>query len=671
MINSRALIITGILFVGLIVLILKLFSIQISKHEYYARIAETQQYKPHVAQADRGVIKDVNEEVLCYTFNNVSFFVDKAMMIAKPERIDSVAKAFSKITGRTISYYKKLIADGEKSVCIENKVPMEQALRLRGVVVDGLTYQEDFNRVYPYGNSASHILGYVTKEGIGAEGIEKLFNEDLTGTDGYYIYERDVIGRILSIDEENSKSPIPGNNINLTINKNYQKILEEEIAKGLQQYGGESAVGIVMNPNTGEILALTNSPDFDPANYSSVTADMRRNRAVVDTYEPGSTMKGITFSILLDNNLINPNEVVNAENGKYTYKGVKIYDTHNHAELTVRGVLEQSSNIGTAKLSERIDEEKFFQYLRDFGLGNKTMVDLPSEASGSLKLPKNFTKITKAFMSFGYELALTPLQLASAYCAIVNGGVLYKPYVVKSITDYSGKTIKENKPTKIRNVIKESTSNLMRDLMIGVVEKGSGTAAKLTDVMVGGKTGTSQRLINNSYSSAHHNSSFVGFFPAEKPNTVILILVNSPRLGQYGGLVAAPIFHEVAKRMIESDINLVPGRKKIDRTENMIKQVIASAQKNNPEGHVFNNLPEYRNSSTGRKFSKQLLMPNLIHYSVRDAIAQLNEMGLKSKIHGTGKVVWQNIEPGTRFNKSAICSLRCEPINKKVKQTVN
>lgn len=670
MINSRALIITGVLLLVLIILVLRLFTIQVSKHEYYTRIAETQQYKPQTVKADRGLIKDVNGEVLSYTFDNISFFVDTRMMNSK--KIELIANLFSKEMGKTKQYYKKLINAGSRTVCLESKVPMQQAIRLKKNVIDGLTYQEDFSRVYPYGNSASHILGYVDKiNGNGIEGIEKTYNEELTGNDGYLIYERDVLGRILAVDEKISKSPIAGNTVNLTINKNYQKILEEELAKGIEKFGGESAVGIIMNPNTGEILALANLPDFDPANYNKAEAGSRRNRAIVDTYEPGSTMKSISMSILFDQKLVEENEPIDTENGSYKYKGVTIYDSHKSGILTVRGVLEQSSNIGMAKLSERLDTEVFYKYLRDFGFSNKTALDLPSEAEGLLKLPKYFTGITKAFMSYGYELAVTPLQMTAAFCALVNGGNLMKPYITKSVTDARGNILIENKPEKIRSVINIATSEKMKNLMVGVVEHGSGTAAMLPDVLVGGKTGTSQRLVNNSYSSAHHNSSFIGFFPADNPTVVIYVLVNAPTRGQYGGLVAAPIFHDVAKRMIESDVNLVKDKKKIERDSKLMEQLIAdlkTAPQNTKRSYL--NVPEKKSTLSNRKFYISDTMPNLSNKSMRDAIAQLNTLGIQWKVNGVGKVVWQSVEPGMPFEKGIVCTLKCEPAAKKVKQSV-
>jgi cell division protein FtsI (penicillin-binding protein 3) len=663
MINSRGLIIIGFLFLIFLLIVAKLFTIQISKHEYFTLIADRQQNKPQIVKAERGTIKDVNGEVLCFTRDDVSFFIDKRMM--NPQRIDSITSIFSKVFNNTKEYYKKIIDEGSGNICLEKKVPMNKAIELKKFVTDGYFSQEDYTRIYPYNNLASHVLGYVNHDEEGIEGLEKVYQEELTGNNGYYVFERDVIGRILSIDENLSKAPVTGNTLNLTLNKTYQQILEEELNAGLKKYDGESAVGIIMNPNSGEILALSNLPDFDPANYETSAADSRRNRAIIDTYEPGSTMKSISMSVLIDQNLVKENDVIDTENGKFIFKGTRISDSHREGLLTVRGIFEQSSNIGMAKLSTRINDDVFYKYLRDFGFSNTTSINLPGEAPGQLKKPSSFTPITKAFMSFGYEIAVTPLQMISAYSAIINGGSLYQPYIVKSITDHFGNIVIENKPKKIRTVINKSTSDLMKDFMIGVVQRGTGTSARLDNVLIGGKTGTSQRLVNKSYSASSHNSSFIGFFPADNPKVICYILINAPKLGQYGGLVAAPVFHDVVKRIIETDRNLIIDNKKIENKENLINDLvidIKSSSKNNTNEKVFSNIgtkdPEIR--SRNISIVNKSIMPNLAGQSMRDAIALLNQLGLEYKIVGNGRVASQSIGAGSPIIPGATCLLKCE-----------
>lgn len=665
MINYRALIVTAIILLVFTALVLKLFSIQVSNKDYYSLVAEKQQYKPQIVKAERGIIKDVNGEVLSFTRDNISFFVDTRMMDAK--KADSISNLFANVFQKPKSFYKEMIENGFRNVCLEKKVPMEKAIQLKNKFIDGLFYEEDFTRVYPYGSLASHILGYVNKEMKGTEGLEKVYDKQLTGTDGTYVFERDVLGRIISVDDKASKPAIPGDNINLTINKTYQKILQEELAKGLEKYGGESAIGIVMNPNDGEILALANIPDYDPANYEIFSADARRNRAITDTYEPGSTFKSIVLSILFDQKLVRENELINTEGGKYFIKNVRVFDDHPHENLTVREVLEVSSNIGMTKLSARFQDESLYKYLRDFGFSNPTSVEMPGEAEGILRKPSTYNQLSKAFLSFGYGIAVTPLQIITAYSALVNGGTLYKPYLIKSITDYKGNVVEENHPTKIRTVINKSTSDILKDIMVGVVEKGTGIAAQLDNVLVGGKTGTSQKLENGSYSSRKHNSSFVGFFPADNPQIICMILVNAPEVGKYGGLVAAPIFREVSKRILDSDWNLVPNRKKIKRDSRLMDELMADIKSYSgiTSRSYLDEAPK-TNSVAPRRFSSanKTIMPNLVKQSMRDAIAQLNEIGVEYKIVGTGRVVSQSIEPGSPISRDSICTLKCEQTKK-------
>ena len=265
--------------------------------------------------------------------------------------------------------------------------------------------------------------------------------------------------------------------------------------------------------------------------------------------------------------------------------------------------------------------------------------------------------------------------MIAAYSAIVNGGTLLQPFILKSITDSYGKIILENQTKKIRTVIEKSTSDLIKDFMVGVVEHGTGIEAQLPDVLVGGKTGTSQQLVNKSYSSNQHNSSFIGYFPAENPKVICFILINAPLVGQYGGLVAAPIFREVAKRMIGTDLSLVPNKKKIERKQNLIDQLVADVKTAPKTKSVsFSNVGDrsLTNISTRKIYNENpTTMPNLINQSMRDAIARLNEIGMQYKVVGTGKVVWQNLEPGSNIVPGSICLLKCESLLKKVSAGTN
>ncbi|MCU7497102.1 MAG: transpeptidase family protein [Ignavibacteria bacterium] len=659
--NNRALLVIFVLIIFFAALLIKLFDIQIRKHDDFDYYAKNQQIEKKVIRAERGFIYDRNGELLAYDRNDVSFFVDTRM--AKDKDIDSLSSIFSRVFGNSKSYYRnKLKNPASKVVCLEKKAPAELAVKLKDVKINGLFSKEDPTRIYSYDNLASHVLGYVGNSYEGIDGVEKYYNKVLTGTDGNMIIERDVKGRMVTVSEDATVQPVPGENLVLTIDKSYQKILEEELRKGLEQFQSNAAIGIIMDPNTGEILALANMPDYNPNKYGASSDAIRRNRALTDTYEPGSTFKSITISTLFDKHLIKGNESVYAENGKFRYRNVNITDSHKLQWLTVREVIEQSSNIGMAKLIGKIDDDSFYKYLRNYGFGNYSFIDLPGESRGTLKKPGNFNELTQAFMSFGYEVSVTPIQIATAYAALVNGGTLYQPHLLKRVTSRDGSVKEEFTPKPLRNVIRKETSDRIKNLLVGVIENGTAKTAKLDRVTAGGKTGTSQQLINNKYSSSSYNSSFVGFFPADKPKVVCYILVNSPQVGRYGGLVAAPIFKNVAERLIAADINLISGTKLKDDEKTKFEKVITASEKVS-QNRKYADVPQNsqaRNYSVSRpSVLNKSFMPDLSSYNLRDAVAVLLELGIKYKIEGSGKVVSQSLPSGTRIRPGLFCQLKC------------
>ncbi len=668
--NSRVILIAMLVFIVLVVLIGRLFTIQITQHQKYSKIANRQQNKSVKIKAERGVIKDRNGVLLAYTKNDASLFVD-TRMTNKKEKV-KIAKRFASLFGKSEKYYLKKLNSANKNICIERKAPKEKIMLLSDFIVSGYFQVEDYSRVYPYGSLASHVLGYANKKLNGVSGIEKKYDKYLTGRDGKKFIENDVRGRVVTIKDEFSIEPIPGNSIELTINKNYQKILEEEVNKGVKKCKGESAVGIIMNPNTGEILAWTNQPDYDPANYNLFSNLERRNRALTDTYEPGSTIKPLIMSILIEEGLTQEREKINTENGKYKVRGAIIKDTHKYKYLTSSEIITHSSNVGIAKLSDRIDANTFYRYLRNYGFGNLTAINLPGETAGQLKKPKKYSKISKKFISFGYEIGVTPIQLLTAYCALVNGGNLLQPYIVQSIKSANGNTIEEFSKNKIRNVISEKTSKRIVEMMVDVVENGTGIDAQLPNIKVAGKTGTSQRIVNGKYSSSNYNASFVGIFPADNPKYIALIVVKAPKIGKYGGRVAAPIFQRVASRIAEADksINIdVNFRKKYND--------VKYARNNYVDEEIFvsSNLPSEVSNTKNKKTTEfvgdRSVMPNLINFTKRDALKILNELGVKYNIVGSGTVFSQSIAVGTKLKDILICNLKCKTTKRNSKLRIN
>lgn len=663
--NKRVLVVVLIMFVLLIVLVLRLFSIQVTNHQKYLLLADKQQNKSFIVKAERGSILDRNHNVLAFTRNDMSLYVDTRMTDSKEKIL--IAKKLAAVFGKTEKHYLQLMKQALKFMCLEEKIPMQKALQFEKFVMNGFKIQYDYTRIYPYGSLTSHVLGYVDLDFKGVAGAEKTYDEFLTGIDGIKYIENDATGRIVTVKDDISNEAVSGNILVLTINKSYQQILESELAKGLNEYNANSAVGIMMNPNSGEILALANLPDYDPANYNLFNDNQRRNRAITDTYEPGSTIKPIILSLLFEENLAREDEIINTENGEYKIMNTRVRDTHPFSKLNVREIIEHSSNIGMAKLSGRVPSDRFYKHLRNFGFGNSSGIALPGEAGGMLKKPESYSRISKNFISFGYEISVTPLQLVNAFSALINGGTLYKPFIVKQIINTAGKVVEEFQPGKIRSVVSERTSDKMKDFMIGVVEDGTGKNARLETVLVGGKTGTSQLLVNGQYSSQEHNSSFVGFFPADNPKIICLIVLHSPKVGKYGGQVAAPIFREVAKKIVETDLSIVPEESKITRSKKLIDELFTNINSQTDLSFFrTSNIEEVKNEKENYQLVESIreVMPNLKNLSLREAVSIMNDLGLHYKVVGNGKVMTQSIEPGTKINRGSICLIGCETSKK-------
>lgn len=663
--NKRVLIVILAVMLFFAGITIKLFNIQILRNEELKYLAERQQTKVEILKAERGLIFDRSNILLAYNRDDVSFFLD-LRMAGKIER-KKIAAKFSEVFGKPQKFYFDLMDDKGKTVCLEKKAPSEKAYLLKDFKAVGLFSLDDPTRVYPYNNLASHLLGYVSTEGQGIGGIERAFENSLHGNDGTMLIEKNAIGDMMTVEEGATQPADAGDNLVLTINKNYQGILEDELEKGLKEFGGAYAIGIIMDPNTGEVLALSNKKDYDPNTYWKFNDTIRRNKAFTDTYEPGSTFKTITMSALFDQQLCREDETVNIEHGHIKFNGVNINDSHNGpASLTVKGVLEQSSNVGMAKLSQRIDDELLFKYYRGFGFGNATGFGIPGEESGYLKKPTGWNNLTKAFMSFGYELSVTPIQLITAYSAVINGGTLYQPQIIKRRLSHNGVLMEENAPKPVRTVISKSTSLKMREFLRGVVEFGTAKNAKLNLVSCGGKTGTSQKLVNGSYSKSNYNSSFIGFFPVEDPKIICLIVVNSPERGKFGGLVAAPIFKNVADKIVSSDPGYFKQVKPETKPLPEIKNENTASATNNKMNvvPVVNKIKTYNPSEN----IQQGVMPDLSNYPVKEAIQILGRLGLKSQIDGSGIVSSQSIIPGERIKKGALCKLSCQNVN--IKGTV-
>lgn len=534
-------------------LIARLFYLQIIKHDYYTDKAKNIQLIKKNINATRGKIYDNRNNELVTSTKSLLIAIDPSVTHKMPKRERAFLEYLSKIMKKTTKHYYKLIQDTTlKYVILEKEVNIKYKEKLVELQFFGVIVQENFERIYPYDVLAAHILGFTNSDGIGISGLELKFDSILSGKPGYMVLKRDLRRNLHASADLPNIPPVDGYNLHLTIDINLQSIVEYELAKGVENYDANAGTVIVMNPQTGEILALASNPQFNPNIPAERKSSWVRNRAINDEYEPGSTFKMITAAAALEEKLVKPSDVYSGYGGAYKVGNYTIRDVHPLGNITFRQAVEQSSNIVFAQVASKIPSKTFYKYIRDFGFGLLTDIELPGEAKGRIPKPEKITPMLQKYIGFGYGIAATPLQMLCSYCAVANGGNLIKPFIVKKYTDNFGNTIFESKPKVIRKVISKETSDLIKELFVGTIENGTGKAVKIPNLKIAGKTGTSQQLVEGTYSKARYNASFVGFFPVDNPKIAMIVVLDNPKTNYYGGATAAPIFRNIALRIINS-----------------------------------------------------------------------------------------------------------------------
>ncbi len=547
--NGRLYFVLLVFMCALFAVVGKLFKVQVVDHNQFSNLAQSQYKMQEPIAARRGVIRDRNGVILATNAYVVKFAVDPAAIQNK----EKLAELFSQTFHKPVKSYLALFADTARHyVVIEKEVPQEVAATLDSVNDHGLLREKDGRRQYAFEARAAHILGFTGRDSHGLAGVELLANRDLSGQAGFQIMERDGRGTKRPDVDYETVAPKDGSDISLTIDENIQAFAESALKSGVDKAKAEAGIAIVIRPKTGEILALANAPDFDPNQFGKATNDELRDRAITDAFEPGSIIKIITAAAALEDGVLKPDDQIYAEGGRWTNDGATFIDTHEYGYLTFRAALEKSSNICFAKISDKLDRKRFFKYLRDFGLGVISGIDLPGEIKGYVRKPDKWGTNSKRYMAFGYELTATALQMANAYSTIANMGVMMKPYVIGRRTAADG-TVTETHPQEVRRVVSEQTARTLISMMRGVIDSGTATQAKIKGIAIAGKTGTAQQLVQGHYSKEHYTSSFAGFFPAENPEYMILVILRSPHNGYYGGTVSAPIWREIAVHLLEMD----------------------------------------------------------------------------------------------------------------------
>ena len=537
-------------------LLYQLVRIQIIDHKKYCSLAFSQQCKKQTIPTRRGLIFDRGGSKLAESIQVASVYADPLSIAEKKK----TSKALSNVLGLDKAEVAKLLNKKKRFVWIKRRISDEQEEALRQLHLKGIGFRQEYKRVYPYDKLCSQVLGFTDIDENGLGGIENSLNHVISGSNGSRVVEKDGLQHQFSTLEGETVSARYGDSVFLTIDCNIQSIVEEELEKACLKWDPNSAIAIAMDPSTGEVLAMANYPTFDPNFVQDSNPAQRRNRAITDCFEPGSLIKPLIVSAALDGGLVKEDEIFFCYNGAYRVNGGRrvVTDSHPHGDLSVADIVVYSSNIGMAQLGQRIKKHRLHRYLKDFAFGEKTGIQLPGEAKGVVWPLKRWTVGSEISISFGYETAVTPIQMVTAFCSIANGGTLLKPRIVSKITDYSGKRVKKKyeTPERIRRVVSpEIAREVMSPILENVVKEGTGKQAMLFTHRVAGKTGTAMKLKKvgdkMEYSHKHHIGSFVAFAPAEAPKICVLVSLNEPKNGKYfGGTVAAPAVGNIIERTL-------------------------------------------------------------------------------------------------------------------------
>ncbi len=612
------------------------FYLQIIEKEQLVRLAERQYQKIVPLTPVRGVIYDRNNAPLA-----VSIEMDSCY--AEPRSIDNVRDVAARLApflGMSRETLGRKLNGSRNFAWLQRRMPPDLVQKIKELDLDGIGFVKETKRFYPNGEVAGHVIGFTGLDPDGLEGVELKYNSTILGSTGYLVTERDALGRDVAQKGTVVTKASKGQNVTLSLDKNIQYITEKELAKAVTDSGAKGGMALVVEPQSGRVLAMANYPSFNPNAYSRYSPSFLRNKTIVDSFEPGSTFKVFLIAAALEEKVVTPNDAFNCENGSYSIGGRTIHDTHKYGRLTVADILKYSSNIGAAKIGGRLGQERLYNHLKDFGFGARSGIDLPGEAYGYLRNGSQWFGVDLATISFGQGVSATALQLVMAVSAVANGGILMKPYVVEKISDENGVEMEQISPQERRRVISPETAKVMARMMEGVAtEGGTGMNAAVEGYRVAGKTGTAQKVdpVTRGYSVDKRTASFVGFIPADNPKLVILVVVDEPKTSPYGGVVAAPAFSAIAQQSLcYLKVPPDPALKTRHETIEVKSQVPADETTAAAEGTINDGV-------------EGTVMPDFRRMSMRQVMQTMEKRGLNVKLLGSGRAMEQNPPPGQRI----------------------
>ncbi|MDQ2856598.1 MAG: transpeptidase family protein, partial [Acidobacteriota bacterium] len=630
-------------------------------HDWLTEKAHSQQQGAIETGFERGQVADREGRQLARSVETESIFV-------APDEIKDVAIA-SALLGKVLKMdsadLSKQITDAKNEkrrfLWIARRILPEEAEKISACPLDGVHAQKEAKRFYPNGSLAAHVLGFVGIDNTGLAGIEQFYNQKISGEPGKLFLERDSRGRAYQSYEIPSR---PGQSVVLTIDQMIQYRAEQALASAVASSRAKSGTAIVLNPHTGEILALANAPTFDPNKPGAAKSETRINQALEYVYEPGSTFKIVAYSAAIEKGLVKPDDKIDCQMGSITVAKRVIHDHHPFGLLTVAEALAKSSNVGAIKLGLRVGDSSMFDFIKLYGFGSRTGVELPNESVGILRSLKHWQPSSIGSIAMGQEISVTPLQVAAAFATVANGGIRIAPHLVREIRSANGANVYHPNPEQHR-VISTDTANALKGMLEGVTLNGTAKKAQLDGYTAAGKTGTAQKIDPKTkhYSPTKYVASFVGFAPVQDPAVVIIVVIDEPTGSHHGGDVAAPVFREIAEQILP-DMNVAP-----DTEVKPTPQMIAQASEPSPavtklragaQSESVTHKSTFPEVTRGGDRDGEIIyaavtrnaivMPDLRGRSVRDVARTCAQLGLQMEAHGDGRVWRQNPAPGAEVS---------------------
>jgi len=642
----------GVIFIiGFALVAMRAFDLQVMQEEEWDKRAERQHQKVIPLTAQRGTIFDSNGEELAVS-------VDVDSVYAEPRKLEdraAAAKKLAKALGLSSKKINAKLKGNNNFVWLKRQVSPSQSASVKALKLKGVGMIKEPRRFYPNSNIAAHLLGFTGLDPKGLEGLELKYDKMILGRGGYLVMERDAMGRGLGSGLPQVQGATRGHDLYLTLDKNLQYIAERELADGLRKTEAKAGTVVMMEPSTGKVLAMASYPEYNPNAFSRYKPYQWRNRAVCDSYEPGSTFKVFLMAAALNEAVVSTTQKIDCENGKFRVGGKDIHDHKRYQKLTPAEIIKYSSNIGAAKIGKLLERDTFHSYLRDFGFGQRTGIDLPGEVVGLLHAPNKWFEVDLAAISFGQGVSATPIQLTAAAAAIANGGYLMEPYIVDRVVDSQGQVTIQNQPHVVRKVIARDVAQTVTRMMEMTTEEGgTATNARVPGFRVAGKTGTAQKVdaVTGGYSADKRVASFIGFLPAEEPRLVMLVTIDEPKKLVYGGLTAAPVFSRIAAQAMQY-FKVAPNEDMPSgETLPSLDQIFAEAMA--PEK------VKVKEVTTSEVFGGPQ-MPDFVGLSYRQVLEVMEERQLNVSFRGRGRVVEQSPVSGVAIPYGAPVWVRMAP----------